>query len=286
MKCINKITIMRTRITLGKIYLRIIEDSLESRIFVKSLFLEPDIKKYYILCDDHSKNIDLFVTFLSQQNQNKRALNYIVESEDYLPIGLLTAELQQDDSGNVMWNVAYAILSKYRRKGYAYEALLGLVEVLKNFRIDLISLDISESNTASSNLAKKCKFKPMISETGGRVGYIDPEHEELGFRLKWMKNIKENKSKRDELNLLAIQEFRSKNYNQAIGLFLQSLREPFFENSPYSDGQIYSNLGMAYSSTKQYPKAYECLTKAFILGIRNDSVIKELQWLKNNVGLG
>jgi tetratricopeptide (TPR) repeat protein len=84
----------------------------------------------------------------------------------------------------------------------------------------------------------------------------------------------------------AAQAYRNKEYNQAINFFLQSIKEPMTQGSPNSDGQIFSNLGMAYSAKGQYFEAYECLTKAFNLGIRNDNVIRELQWLKNNVGLG
>lgn len=269
----------------GKIYLRTIEDNADNRTFIKSLFQESDVRKYYILRNDHSLNIHLFVAYISQQNQNHSALNFIIESEKYLPVGLLTAELQQGEEGNILWNIGYAILSKYRRKGYASDALLGLVEFLKDYNINMISLDISEHNIASSDLAKKCGFKPMMNETGGKIGYIDPEHIDLGFRFKWIKNLIDNKSKRDLLNLQATQAFRNKDYNQAIKLFLQSLQEPFFQGSPYSEGQIFSNLGMAYSSIKQYSKAYECLFKAFNLGIRNDSVIRELQWLKKNIRL-
>ena len=277
---------MENRRTFGKIYLRVIEDNNENRFFIKSLFQDPDIKKYYVLREDHSRNTDLFVNYMSQQNSNKQALNYIIESPDHLDVGLITAELRQDNVGNIMWNVAYATSSNYRRKGYAFEALSGLVESLRNYKFDIVSLDISEYNKASFDLATKCGFEPMTDQTGGRVGYIDDEHMELGLRMNWIKRLNENKSKRDNLNLSAIQAFRRKDYNQAIDLFLESLQEPFFLSSPYSDGQIYANLGMAYTNTKQYQKAYDYLIKAFNLGIRNDSVIKELQWLKNNVGLG
>lgn len=277
---------MEKRITLGKIYLRTIEDNSESRIFIKSLFQEHDIRKYYVLRNDHSQSINLFVTYLSQQNQNKSSLNFIIESESHLPVGLLTAELQKDREGNIMWNVAYAVLSKCRRKGYAYEALLGLLEILKNYNICVISLDINESNIASSNLAKKCGFEILRTETGGKFGFIDPEHIDLGLRFKWAKNLIDNKSKRDDLNFQAAQAYRNKDYNLSIELYLESLKESMPQGSLYSDGQILSNLGMAYTSIRQYFKAYECLSKALNLGIRNDSVIRELEWLKNNAGLG
>ncbi len=277
---------MEKRITLGKIYLRVIEDNYENRTFIKSLFQEADIRKYFVLRNDHLQSIELFVAYISQMNQNEKSLNFIIESENQLPVGLLTAELQQDTEGKIMWNIAYAVHSIYRRKGYAYEALVGLIEFLKNYNISVVSLDISESNVASSQLAKKCGFEILRTEIGGRVGFIDPEHIDLGFRLKWVKDLNDKKSKRDQLNFQAAQAFRSKDYNTAIELYLQSLKEPIYPGSPYSDGQIFSNLGMAYTSIRQYSKAYEYLSKAFNSGIRNESVIRELQWLKNNVGLG
>jgi hypothetical protein len=107
---------MDKRITLGRIYLRIIEDNSECRIFIKSLFQEPDIRKYFVLRNDHSQSIDMFVDYLLEENQNQRAFNLIIESESHLPVGLLTAELAQEREENIVWNVDYAEHSKHRRK--------------------------------------------------------------------------------------------------------------------------------------------------------------------------
>lgn len=56
-------------------------------------------------------------------------------------------------------------------------------------------------------------------------------------------------------------------------------------STPYTDAQIYSNMGMALSSMRLYNDAFYALKKAQSLGLNNPSIEKELNWLKNNIGL-
>ena len=67
---------------------------------------------------------------------------------------------------------------------------------------------------------------------------------------------------------------------------LEYLNKRFMNHiSPVSDAQIYSNMGMAYSSMRQYQEAFKYLKKAQALGLTNPSIERELQWLRNNVGM-
>ena len=50
--------------------------------------------------------------------------------------------------------------------------------------------------------------------------------------------------------------------------------------------RTYSNLGMSLSSAGMYQKAYDCLRKAWSLGVRNATVQKEFDWLRRNAGIG
>lgn len=67
---------------------------------------------------------------------------------------------------------------------------------------------------------------------------------------------------------------------------MEALKIPQTEGSQLTDAQIYSNLGMAYSSIGEYQKAYSYLRKAISLGLINASIQKELAWLRNNAGIG
>lgn len=64
-----------------------------------------------------------------------------------------------------------------------------------------------------------------------------------------------------------------------------ALNEPYILGTPFTDAQIYSNLGMALSSMRCYNEAFQYLKKAQRLGLNNPSIEQELLWLKNNIGL-
>ena len=74
-------------------------------------------------------------------------------------------------------------------------------------------------------------------------------------------------------------------YADAVEAFKNALNEPYTPGTPFTDAQIYSNMGMALSSLRRYSEAFHALKKAQSLGLNNPSIEKELLWLRNNVGL-
>ena len=139
-------------------------------------------------------------------------------------------------------------------------------------------LDISEGNIASQEVAKKCGF----TKPDDRMGYFDMEHPEVGMRLRWFKELA---GKRTGYFNRAVHYYRQKMYNESVQAFKAALSEPYQHGTPFTDAQIYSNMGMALSSLRQYGEAFQCLKKAQSLGLNNPSIEKELQWLRNNIGL-
>ena len=114
------------------------------------------------------------------------------------------------------------------------------------------------------------------------MGYIDPDHMDLGLRFKWFKSIG---GKRAEYFDQAAAVFRMKDYRSAISFFQKALKEEYQPGTPFTDAQIYSNMGMAYSSIRLYQEAFNCLKKAQAMGLTNASIERELNWLKVNKGL-
>jgi hypothetical protein len=57
--------------------------------FISNLFSYADVRKYYVLRDDHAKNINLFVNYMVDTIKNGRSLAYIVRLNDGTPIGLV-----------------------------------------------------------------------------------------------------------------------------------------------------------------------------------------------------
>ena len=247
---------------------------------VKTLFHTDDVKKYYVLRADHAQNIDSFCQYIISANMAQEAINLIIYNDQNIAVGLISAEpVMNQNTGMPMWNVGYAILPDYRNRGYASAALNGLTNfLLQNFSFPQVMLDISDDNTVSEAVAKKCGFTKPNDQTG----YFDREHPEIGMRFRWFKQLA---GQRTMYFNQAVHFYRQKAYQQSIQAFNQALKEPYQPGTPYTDAQIYSNLGMALSSVRQYREAFNALKKAQSLGLNNPSIEKELLWLRNNQGI-
>lgn len=276
---------MNNSIKLDNIFLTFFEDNVTNRNFIRQLFSVKDVRFFYVLRNDHSQNLMSFCSFLEEQNENQRAINFIIEDLFHTPMGIITAEVFQENNIGICWNVAYAMLPQYRRHGYVKEALMALSRIFQQFSIDHITLDISEENEASKKLARNCGYEPLHSNMGGLVGFLDPEHMELGMRLRWVKNIR-IQSERMKLGMQAIDAYKNKDYRLCISLYERALQLDCPAGCSFEDGVIYANMAMAYSGLRDYETDYYYLKKAYDMGVRNPSVLKELKWLKDNVGLG
>ncbi len=247
---------------------------------VEELFRSPDVKKFYVLRDDHAANIRSFCQYIISANIQQAAMNFIIYDNYGHEVGLISAEPMMNRNTNLpMWNVGYAVLPSERRKGYASAAVTGLSNyLLQNYSFPQVMLDISMDNKASEKVAEKCGFKVPYP----RAGYIDEQHPEIGMRFRWFKQLA---GQRTIYFNQAVHYYRQKNYVSAINAFRQALNEPYQPDTPYTDAQIYSNMGMALSSVGQYREAFNALKKAQQLGLNNSSIEKELLWLRNNQGL-
>jgi tetratricopeptide (TPR) repeat protein len=209
-----------------------------------------------------------------------KSMNFIIFDHYGTEVGFISAEpLMNNSTGRPMWNVGYAVHPSYRQKGYATDAVNGLTNyLLQNYSIQHVVLDICESNVYSIKVAQKCGF----TKPNDRIGYFDMEHPELGMRLKWFKQLA---GERTSYFNQAVQYYRQKAYEDSVDAFKNALNEPYQQGTPYTDAQIYSNMGMALSSLRRYNEAFQCLKKAQSLGLNNPSIERELTWLRNNIGL-
>ena len=250
--------------------------------FIASLFRIADIKLYYTLRDDHAANIVSFVDYLANANERGTGFHCIIENNSLVSVGFITAEPYRDSlSGELSWNVGFAVHPQYRNQDNAKNALYALQDYLSNYTIKTMVLDISTDNTASEAVAKSCGYHQRQSPTGGLVGYFDREHPELGMRTQWIKNVHEA-DPRAEAFRKAVDAYRAKEYRKSIQMYYEAAEEPYRKGSPFTDAQIFSNLGMAYSSIREYKKAYMYLMKAWNMGCQNASVSRELEWLRTN----
>lgn len=248
--------------------------------FIEDLFAFADVKKYYVLRNDHVENIRSFCQNAVAANQQGTCINYLIYDNFGNEVGFISAEPQMNQATNMpLWNMGYAVHPSYRDRGFASSAVNGLTNfLLQNFSIQQVMLDISEDNKASEAVAKKCGFTKLKE----RTGYFDWNHPEVGMRFRWFKQLA---GMRTNYFNQAVQFYRMKMYNESVQAFESALSEPYQVGTPYTDAQIYSNMGMALSSLRRYTEAFQSLKKAQSLGLNNPSIEKELAWLKNNIGL-
>jgi RimJ/RimL family protein N-acetyltransferase len=248
----------------------------------KRLFAIEDVENYFIMPTEYRNDTRNYVANLHVANKKQTALNFVIVTNDNQNAGIFTAEVKRFANGEVYWNIGYALLNEFRGKGLATQAVNSFASFAQRFSINKMVLDISVNNHPSAKVAERCGFEKEKSDTGGYVGLFDIERPEVEMRYRWIRNIREV-SKRDELCLKALEAFnQQKNYILAIVYYKGALQEKASIGSPWTDGQIYSNLGISYSASKQYATAYECLKKAWDLGIQNPTVIKELRWLEEH----
>jgi predicted acetyltransferase len=195
--------------------------------FLESLFRYEDVRKYYVLRDDHARDIRKYCKDIIEANIQGFSLNYVIYDNFGSEVGIISAEPVMNNKTNMpIWNVGYAIHPSSRNKGYATEALNELTNyLLNNFSFQQVMLDISDDNKASQKVAKKCGFiKP-----NDRTGYFDMEHPEVGMRFRWFKQLA---GQRTIYFNQATHYYRQRMYNESVKAFEAALSEPYQAGTP------------------------------------------------------
>lgn len=265
----------QTKFNTHNIYLKLI--SITDAVFINELFQCQDVKRYFIIGENYQNNLNLFVEHLILKFASQQGFDFIIYDLLDNQVGLITCDFKRND-GNLIGNVSYAIHLNYRNKGYAKEALRFICDITCQSQLYALKLDIQIDNTASSCIAEKLDF--IVNK---QIALLDPNIPDTGLRFAWYRECNKDLPLRLKFANNAINCYKEKNYFKAIDLFKEALRHDNPINSKQTDAQVYSNLGMALSATKQYKEAYNCLMNSFNLGLRNDLLLKEIRWIENNV---
>ena len=239
--------------------------------------MDEKVRLYYVLSNKHAENIDSFVVDLADGNSKGLGANFIIETNDRIPVGIITSHVDRTYFGEYFLKVACAILPEFRNQGYAGAALKSLIFIMQPAEEKRMILIISEDNIPSQSVARACGF-----EKSPYFSFLDPEHPEVGAMFRWIRNI-HFESPRDILGNKGFIAQRAKDYIKALALFEQALKEEYDDSCIFSDAMIYSNMGMLFSSCKDYIKAQQYLMMAWTAGCQNPTVKKELDWLKDEV---
>ena len=141
--------------------------------------LDPESTQYLAFdADQKTKKgaTDLFDIVISSYQSENRVHAYAIalaDSNQYVG----SCGFAADGSENV--ECYYSIHPKYGRKGYAYEAMIGLLEVLQSCpSIAEIRAYCAPENTASISLAEKLGFKRI-----GRAVHAHSGQEGILYRV-------------------------------------------------------------------------------------------------------
>lgn len=252
--------------------------AIKDESFIYELFSDDDVRRFYVLSDTdtYSKNIKLFFYFMINSFGYK-AFDFVMQLQDGTAVGIMCAE-PRTTFYPIAWDVSYAVLPAYRGKGYAVEGLMAFTDFLKQFNIPVAYLDISSQNKASEHVAAKAGYKKNDFSS-----HVDLKHfEDLDVLYNWEYELI---SMRDMYFNKGVSAFNEDRYALAVDSFRKAVTEPY-SGGPNTDALCYSNMGIASSHGGDYCNAYVYLKKAMQLGLCNDVITRELNWLKENKGIG
>ena len=138
-----------------RLILKPISESDEKVIY--DLFTDSIVKKTYILPDfeSYEQYSKYFQKLLNISNSSERYFWGIYLENSGELMGII------NDTGLEKYEVAelgYALLPKYHNKGYATEALGGMIKYLKELGYKKIKTGAFEVNGASMRVMEKCKM--------------------------------------------------------------------------------------------------------------------------------
>jgi len=149
-------------------------------------YTEEDLQDYYELVNDEElkrwmpymgcSNINVAKSILKKKiDLNNNKLIYAIESTEYeRVVGEISAIIQGD-----MAEIEVMVNSKYRGKGYAKEAFIELLEILKEKEINIKRMKalIVKGNKNSQKLFEKLEFKAKNIENEKKLDYNEYERE-------------------------------------------------------------------------------------------------------------
>lgn len=262
--------------------LRKLSNTTSDKDFILSLFRIQDIKQHFLYKNTHVSDIYTLVRTLITESENGQGAHFIVENNSFTPVGLVSSwGYKNPRNGEIGCIVDLAILPAYRNKGFAANAIQAVEDILSDNPIKVMVLDFGTGNIPARAVAAKCGFSQRTNPMGGVMGYYDDSFPEVGMRTKWAKRMGVSDLRADVFRK-GNEAFMRKDYATAIRLYNEAMQKPYRAGSPFTDAMAYSNIGMAYSSLRQYRDAYVNLMKAWNMGCQNPSVAKELEWLRRN----
>lgn len=222
----------------------------------------------FIMCDgNHAAD-------LVGGNEAGRAMSMCVEYSCGMAAGYISA-LPVNDCYPSMprWKLEFAVSAPHRGIGLATAAVGGLTAYLmRNFSLPRVVVDVCDADRATMRVVEKCGFVRPLS----RYAYIDYTNVTHGVHYLWYKL---QPGRRAQCFAKGMQYYRLRRFVDAAGLWHEALECNYEESTPYNDGMILANIGMAYSSAGWYVQARRYLRLAAAIADDPGYLWDELRWI-------
>jgi len=172
--------------------------SLFDRTFINGMFLDTEIRKYYIVPKEAQLNHQKLIDYWLNDNRNEAGTCWIIIEKGKSVFsrdkncGFVAFEFR-DTLKNA--RISYAILPEYRRKGIVTSSVQLVIKQLKDNGIERIEADIDKKNIYSEKVVEKLGFS-----ANKKIALIDPEYMsegEIRLRTLWKKELVELKQIKD-----------------------------------------------------------------------------------------
>ncbi|MDE6485595.1 MAG: GNAT family N-acetyltransferase [Duncaniella sp.] len=171
------------------------------------------------------------------------------------------------------WNLEFAVSAGFCGRGFATAAVDGICSfLLKNFALPRIVADICDADRAAVRVIEKCGFV----RPSHRYSYMNYRNVRQGMRWQWYRM---QPGRRALCFAKGMQYYRMGRFTDAATMWLESLASPRCDDTPYSDGLIMADIGMAYSSAGWYTQARKYLERASVMTDDASHIEGELRWI-------
>jgi len=161
------------------------------RICIRKIEENDASALHELFCDeDAMRFVSLYPPFNKMEETIERTNEWSFDEEHYAIldkasnqlVGYIAINPDSEEDREDTRELGYAIIEKYRRNGYMFEAIQLVLDKLKSEKIKYVWACTFDGNIASYNLIKKLGFKLM--GTGTYEVENDKEYTSYEFRIK------------------------------------------------------------------------------------------------------
>lgn len=257
-------------ISLGNFNLRQIKES--DFELLKELFHENEDLKFFHFPTEYNEDVTrIFYKFIENYRKELGVYWIIADVNGDKPIGWVTVDMRIKKYF-IYGFLTYIIDKQYRNRGIVTQAVYKVLDLIKDYYVGYVFAAVELKNKASVRVLEKNGF---VTNRQARVFGSNTEDEVFG--LQWKKYLFDV---RNFLCREAGRNYIKKNLQKSLEQFQLALEEELMPGCPYTDLQIYANIGIVLSASGEDEEAYRLLRQVQDQGFTNKDIETELFLLR------